>query len=894
MIKKYSLIIISILFIHLSSHAQSLSQEEVKEYTKDCNDLVSYLEFSLNSIGENDLNPKEKDIIISNSYAKLFRDHKVQIEDDLVPHREAVTNKDVQAYLKDVDFFFDHVSFAFQILAVDLLQDEKNNAFFKIQTLRTINGRTQQNDSIYNEQVRFIEVAINANQRDLKIVSIYTTKINETEENIIWWNNLPLSWKEILGEKERIAGHISFSRVLNIKSEYILFEKEADTIAFTELELNDSDSLGMDFSTSRNDTLWITNDSLGEYHKEQLANALIRILAIKELNLVNRLDITFLDPISKLSDLHTLNISGTLVDDIYPIRNLVDLQDLNISNSQVTNLDALIYSMSLQSLNISNTGIYDLRPIENLSNLKYLNFAKTHVDDISPLAHLSALFDLNMQHTMVSDLQPLEPLKKLSYLYLDNCPVSNINSLSSNQELKIISCNNTMINSLKAFSTLDNLNILYCENTEIISLLSLNGKMNLKKIYCDNTLLGEQKALKFMNDNPHILVVYESRKLKKWFETLSQEWKKVFATYVNINLDDPSKEELHQIASISNIDISNNKGIKSLEPLSRIQNLKVLNANNTSINSVEALSELRELNNLDISYTDLTNISPIGNLHSLEYLDISFTKVDNIETLINANKLKKINIESTLVSSLEPISKLSTIRELKGESSNISLKEFEEFILKNNDCIVLYQSENLINWWDGLNKDWQQLFIELEGWNNEPDYIKLHHLVKKSKLEITNYRNLRSISPLREFKFIKELTINGTQLTDIGPITEFSRLQSINLSQNPIENLFLLGTLKNLNSINISNTPIEDLEWIITLTHLQYLDISGTQIKKLKPLGTLFMLESLIAYNTRVSKLSDLDDLVSLRSLKVYNTKLSESKVNKFKNLHPACIVDYF
>jgi len=146
MIKKYFILTFILSIFSLTSTSQELSNQEITDYKSECYDLVGYLQFSLNSIGGNDLSPKEKDIIISKSFTKLFRDAKVQVEDDLIPDREAVTNKDIQAYLKDVDFFFKQVNFSFKILTIDLLQDETNHAFFKIQTIRTLSGNNIQNE----------------------------------------------------------------------------------------------------------------------------------------------------------------------------------------------------------------------------------------------------------------------------------------------------------------------------------------------------------------------------------------------------------------------------------------------------------------------------------------------------------------------------------------------------------------------------------------------------------------------------------------------------------------------------------------------------------------------------------------------------------------------------
>ncbi len=885
------LFIILLLFIafQFTVRAQKLNPQEVKTYTEECYDLIDYFQFTLNSVGDNDLSPKEKDIIISESYTKLFRDGKVQIEDDLVPNREAVTNKDVQAYLKDVDFFFHKVIFSYKVLSVNLLQNESGQAYFKIHALRTLAGRTLQNDSIYNEQARYIEVAIDPNLRDLKIVSVYTTKIDETIENIRWWNELPISWKEILGKQETICDNVEFSRVLNIQDKFVLIEAIEDSILF-----QDIDSIGIIFNTQSMDTLYFTTDSIGIHYREQVENAVNRILAIKELDLSKRLDIMYLYPLAKLSALHSLDVSKTLINDLYPIRNLIDLQNLNISNTQITNLDALIYSMALQNLDISYTQIHSLDAIANLSSLKMINFSNTHIDNIQALASLKTLANIKMENTMVSDLEPIKDLESINYIDIDNNPISDIQTLSHLKELKILSCNNTIINSLLPLSQLENLSIVHCENTEITSLKPLDGMPNLNKIYCDNTLLGKEKALDYMNQNPHVLVVYETKKLIKWYEEIPETWKDIFTSYVEIDEVNPTKEQLHQIAGIAEIDISGHDEIEFLQPLSRIQNLQKLNASGTNITSLDALYELRELNWLDISKTEVSSISSLENSQSLNYLNISETKIDKLDALRQSNSLKKLLMESSSISNISPLMTLSGIKELRIDNSLVENAQIEEFIDKYPKCIVIYQSTDLEAWWEQLPSVWQQFFMSLEGWNNTPDSPMLHQLVRRTDLSIINNRNISDISSLSFFVFLETLEINDTQTSDLDVLKNFTRLNSIDLSQNPIFDLEVLGGLKNLRSIKISNTQIDYLDWVTPITHLQFLDISGTQIKNLKPLSSLYLLESLTAYNTRISSLNPLNDLISLRNLKVYNTKVSAKKVDQFKNNNPSCVVDFF
>ena len=89
----------------------ALSEEDIAAYKKQAAQMVSFMEFAFNTLGSSKSEYKDKDIIINQSFLKFFKDAKVQIEDDLVEQRDVVTNKDVQAYLKDIDFFFNEVVF---------------------------------------------------------------------------------------------------------------------------------------------------------------------------------------------------------------------------------------------------------------------------------------------------------------------------------------------------------------------------------------------------------------------------------------------------------------------------------------------------------------------------------------------------------------------------------------------------------------------------------------------------------------------------------------------------------------------------------------------------------------------------------------------------------------
>ena len=121
LLKLITFFLISIFFLSNNCIAQNdstFTTDEINQYALQSRQLINYLEGTLNFLGDPDELQSDKDIIVSSSYLKFFKSDKVQVEDDLDENREIPLNKDVQAYLKDIDFFYKEVKFDFKILIV--------------------------------------------------------------------------------------------------------------------------------------------------------------------------------------------------------------------------------------------------------------------------------------------------------------------------------------------------------------------------------------------------------------------------------------------------------------------------------------------------------------------------------------------------------------------------------------------------------------------------------------------------------------------------------------------------------------------------------------------------------------------------------------------------------
>ena len=204
------------------AYAQKLSKEEAARYEAEIKDMITYLEETLNFIGDSATSAQEKGIVFTESWSKIFIDDKVQVEDDLDVNRNTPINKDVQAYLKDIDFFFKQAMFKFDVQSIANNVRSDGSVFFKVTMSRHLTAQTINDEPIDDIRNRFVEINLDKQNSSLKIASIYTSKINEKEVLRNWWNSLSQNWKNRLGSDIKLYDSIPLSGVDSITDDDFL------------------------------------------------------------------------------------------------------------------------------------------------------------------------------------------------------------------------------------------------------------------------------------------------------------------------------------------------------------------------------------------------------------------------------------------------------------------------------------------------------------------------------------------------------------------------------------------------------------------------------------------------------------------------------------------------
>jgi Leucine-rich repeat (LRR) protein len=223
--------------------------------------------------------------------------------------------------------------------------------------------------------------------------------------------------------------------------------------------------------------------------------------------------------ISALERLRTLSIDSFTLTDLTPIADLIELQNLRIAHTRVTNFAPLASLKNLRTLELIVTPVSDLGFLSDLPELERLNLYGTRVSSLTPFSQSKALRELTLSGDLICELEPLSSLQLLEklfiysfrwsltdltpvaqnqalrYLFLDNAQVSDLSPLSSLLDLQHVSLNHTRVSDLKPLSGLKHLRSLALEHSAVESLSGLEGAAALEVLRVRGTKLFDLTPL---------------------------------------------------------------------------------------------------------------------------------------------------------------------------------------------------------------------------------------------------------------------------------------------------------------------------------------------------------------------------------------------------------------
>jgi Leucine-rich repeat (LRR) protein len=791
-------ILLGLLFLlSLSLQAQTIkgySKDQLTELSAKVEDQVRFLEYLLNTVGDAQTPARDKDVIIRESYLKIFRDAKVQVEDDLLLDRKVVTNKDVTAYLKDIEFFYKTVEFKFKIREVKPGQKENGEVYFLASLDRTITAVGIGGEKVSNTKPRFVEVNLDEKSQELKIVSIYTTKVSRDEELKAWWTSLDVGWKAYFKNRFELAA---------------------------------TDTVGLD--------MWY------------------KFVSVDSLNLSGNRQIKHLAPLSELRDLKHLDISNTTITNLAPISNVTLLESLNISNTPTSDIQFIKYSDRLKYLDISKTKVENISELLNLKSLVGVKAERTPIQSFAVLNEFKNLIDLDLTESGFNNLENIKELVKLERLDLGKNYMLNFSALSGLTSLNYLDLSQTNLQDLSPLKGMNQLEFLDITGSSVADLTPVENLPILKKISADQTKLSVEAATGFMRRNREILLIHHVKDLESWWEGLPVAWKESLKkANPAIRTDQPGIEVLTQTVTLPTLNLDG-AGIESLIPLIRFVNLSEISfSDNPGVVDLLPLSEVRTLKKIVGKNSGIKDVTILKEIELLEYLDLEGSPVERILILTSLSKLTYINVNGSAISQEEfpqfliqrpDVNVIYRVDELQAwwDGMDSSWKE----LFRRQFSLPESPTKEQLHQLTGKS----ELSFERIG---VADLNSLTIFTNLRKLSIFD-APVSSIAPISSMTKLTVLKLSQIPSVDFLSVSGLSDLVELDLSNTGIEDLAPISNLTNLKKLNLSGTNLKGLKGLENLSNLEELDVASTNLRSLKPLEGLRSLKKLTCFNTNLT-----------------------------------------
>lgn len=143
------------------------------------------------------------------------------------------------------------------------------------------------------------------------------------------------------------------------------------------------------------------------------------------------------------------------------LENFKNLTELSIDNygekGNISNLSPIKGLVKLKYLSLSNQKISDTKDLRKLTQLNSLNLGYNNIVDISGVKNMTLLKDLTLWNNKIKDISAVSNLKNLYWLMLENNQIKNISAVSKLTNLESLCLNTNKITDIRPIANLTKL-----------------------------------------------------------------------------------------------------------------------------------------------------------------------------------------------------------------------------------------------------------------------------------------------------------------------------------------------------------------------------------------------------------------------------------------------------
>jgi hypothetical protein len=395
---------------------------------------------------------------------------------------------------------------------------------------------------------------------------------------------------------------------------------------------------------------------------------------------------------------------------------MMQLTELNLSNSVVTSLNGLEEAENLEVILARSIEVEDLSPLSSLENLKVLDMRDALIPTtLSFLQSLNSIENIDFQNTAVADISALQGKTSLTHINLRETDVTDISALEGMTQLLFLNLNragggNGIINP-EITIPMDKLYYLSLRNTEV-------GDELMAEIFANKTQMVESNIRNTgITDISFLVPVFEAGAFTQalsdqygnkisldlqnnaitnlcviapWVDNFPEgelEWSAVAGDFDNCDTAG-SGDETHEFIEDSGLlgFILTSLGLDNASELTEesIKELTELNISGSAVASLNGLEFAINLESLNAQgCSDLADISPLEGMEKLVFLNLRETAVSNIAALEGMVQLQYLNLNragsGNGITNPEIIAPFVNLYYLSLRNTELTDEEFEMF-----------------------------------------------------------------------------------------------------------------------------------------------------------------------------------------------------------------------
>jgi internalin A len=310
---------------------------------------------------------------------------------------------------------------------------------------------------------------------------------------------------------------------------------------------------------------------------------------------------------------------------------------------------------------------------------------------------------------------------------------------------------------------------------------------------------------------------------------------------------------LAEAESVKELDLSNQYAnnmpdeimIKDISALEYFINVEDLSLSINAVSNISALSKLTKLFNLQLQSNMVSDLSPLAGLQNLVILELRNNQITDVSAISGLKNLEILSLAGNKITDFSP---------LKDIYSN--LKEYDFEILLSDDI----PDEPI----DISDPKLEAALRIATGIEDRPITKKDAYLVQTLQLSLQQNGSedaFRDITALSNFVNLKELYMDGNDVTDLSPISGLTKLKVLTFEWNEVTDLSPIANLTQIEQLAAKQNGFSDISALAEMTEMWELVLCTNQISDVGPLAGLTKLRTLLLAENPITDFSPLKDI---------------------------------